>query len=135
MPAKVKSASRKLPPSKRPIEDKDSEEYKERRATNNIAVKRSREKARLHQKETNERVQKLRKENGELEQRVKVLGKELSVLKDLFIAHASATGSAQAENEWNSIAAKAETNSDSSRLSSTLDDHSYVNASDHDIKL
>lgn len=79
----VKSAS------KRKMPEKQSDEYKEKRQRNNIAVKKSREKSRAKARETQERVTRLKKENEDLEMKVQLLSKELSVLKDLFLAHAS----------------------------------------------
>lgn len=71
--------------------DKMSDEYKMRRERNNIAVKKSREKSRAKAKETQQQVSRLRAENEQLEQKVQLLTKELSVLKDLFLAHAGNT--------------------------------------------
>ncbi|CAD5117268.1 unnamed protein product [Dimorphilus gyrociliatus] len=68
--------------------DKESNEYKMKRERNNIAVRKSRMKSRMKQKETNLRVEELKKENEELEERIKLLSKELGVLKDLFLAYA-----------------------------------------------
>lgn len=68
--------------------EKGSDEYQKRRERNNIAVKKSREKSRQKAKETLAQVDKLRKENESLEQKVTILSKELGVLKDLFLAHA-----------------------------------------------
>ncbi|XP_052816657.1 CCAAT/enhancer-binding protein gamma-like [Mya arenaria] len=76
------------PKEKRQKMEKDSHEYVARRERNNIAVRKSREKSRAKAKETMEQVNKLRKENENLEQKVSILSKELSVLKDLFLAHA-----------------------------------------------
>ncbi|KAL3860404.1 hypothetical protein ACJMK2_010529 [Sinanodonta woodiana] len=67
---------------------KDGEDYKKRRERNNLAVKKSREKSRQKARETVEQVHRLRAENEMLEQKVQILSKELSVLKDLFLAHA-----------------------------------------------
>ncbi|OWF38007.1 CCAAT/enhancer-binding protein gamma-like [Mizuhopecten yessoensis] len=67
---------------------KGSTEYTKRRERNNIAVRKSREKSRAKAKETSEQVNRLRSENEMLEQKVQILSKELSVLKDLFLAHA-----------------------------------------------
>lgn len=67
---------------------KGSDEYTKRRERNNIAVRKSREKSRAKAKETSEQVNRLRSENEMLEQKVQILSKELSVLKDLFLAHA-----------------------------------------------
>lgn len=75
----------KLKKSKIP---KDSDEYKKRRERNNVAVRKSRQKSRQKAKETVSQVAKLREENEMLEQKVMILSKELSVLKDLFLAHA-----------------------------------------------
>ena len=69
-------------------EDKQDNEYLNRRARNNEAVKRSREKARQKAKETHDRVSKLKSENEMLEERIKLLSKELTFLKDIFLAHA-----------------------------------------------
>lgn len=68
--------------------DKASDDYLARRERNNIAVRKSREKSRAKAKETLQQVNKLRSENELLEQKVQLLTKELSVLKDLFLAHA-----------------------------------------------
>ena len=64
------------------------EDYLSKRARNNEAVKRSREKARQKAKETHDRVTKLKNENEMLEERIKLLSKELTFLKDIFLAHA-----------------------------------------------
>ncbi|GIY06534.1 hypothetical protein CDAR_485871 [Caerostris darwini] len=75
--------------------DKDSDEYKRRRERNNLAVKKSRSKTKLKTQQTVERVNQLRQENEMLEAKIKILTKELSFLKDLFLAHA---GSAHGQN-------------------------------------
>lgn len=67
----------------------DSESYRQKRDKNNMAVKRSRVKSKLKTQETMSRVQELRNENTQLEEKVKTLTKELSFLKELFLAHAS----------------------------------------------
>ena len=69
-------------------EDKQDNEYLNRRARNNEAVKRSREKARQKAKETHDRVSRLKKENEKLEEKIQLLAKELTFLKDIFMAHA-----------------------------------------------
>ncbi|XP_060080643.1 CCAAT/enhancer-binding protein gamma-like [Ylistrum balloti] len=74
--------------SKKSRYQKGSDEYTKRRERNNIAVRKSREKSRAKAKETSEQVNRLRNENEMLEQKVQILSKELSVLKDLFLAHA-----------------------------------------------
>ncbi|XP_046549481.1 CCAAT/enhancer-binding protein gamma-like [Haliotis rubra] len=72
----------------RKSEKRAPEEYRKRRDRNNVAVRKSRDKSRFKAKETMEKVSRLRNENEQLEQKVKILTKELSVLKDLFLAHA-----------------------------------------------
>lgn len=75
--------------------DKASEEYRKRRERNNLAVKKSRSKTKLKTQQTVERVNQLRKENEMLESKIQILTKELSFLKDLFLAHA---GNAHGQN-------------------------------------
>jgi len=69
-------------------EDKDSEEYRQKRDRNNLAVKKSREKSRQKTSETAQRMGTLREENLRLEQKVSDLSKELGVMKELLLAHA-----------------------------------------------
>jgi len=69
-------------------EEEPDEDYLNKRARNNDAVKRSRQKAREKANETNSRVQKLKNENEKLEEKIKLLSKELTFLKDIFLAHA-----------------------------------------------
>ncbi|XP_022245167.1 uncharacterized protein LOC111086475 [Limulus polyphemus] len=64
--------------------DKCSEEYKKRRERNNIAVRKSREKAKRRTNLTNQRVNELLRENEALWSRVDLLSKELNVLKSLL---------------------------------------------------
>jgi hypothetical protein len=64
---------------------KNTPEYFEKRARNNVAVRKSREKAKLRQGETETRVQSLVDENEKLQKKVDLLTKELNVLKSLFI--------------------------------------------------
>ncbi|KAM9366719.1 CCAAT/enhancer-binding protein gamma isoform 1-T2 [Symphorus nematophorus] len=79
-----------LPPSKmkKPQADKDSEEYRQRRERNNLAVKKSRMRSKQKAMDTQQRVNELKEENERLEAKIKLLSKELSVLKDLFLEHA-----------------------------------------------
>ncbi|XP_064467756.1 CCAAT/enhancer-binding protein gamma-like isoform X2 [Ornithodoros turicata] len=77
--------------------DKDSEEYRKHRERNNQAVKRSRNKSKQRAQETQAKVAQLRAENESLNAKIKILNKELSFLKDLFLAHAGATGSRNLE--------------------------------------
>ena len=82
---KMNSSGRSL---KKYLHDKNSEEYKMRRLRNNVAVRKSRDRSRQKAVETQERVQQLKVENQQLESKVMLLSKELSLLKDLFLAHA-----------------------------------------------
>lgn len=70
--------------SRRRNVDKSSVEYKDRRERNNIAVRKSRDKAKRRQIETEERVKELTNENEKLHKKVELLSKELTVLKGLF---------------------------------------------------
>lgn len=65
--------------------------YTEKRQKNNDAVKKSREKTRQKAKETMDKVTQLKQENEMLEERIKLLAKELTFLKDIFLAHAGST--------------------------------------------
>ncbi|XP_060080647.1 uncharacterized protein LOC132560008 [Ylistrum balloti] len=65
--------------------DKDSEEYRDKRMRNNVAVRKSRDKAKLKQVETENRVDDLVSENESLQKKVELLSKELNVLKSLFV--------------------------------------------------
>nr|XP_027222278.1 CCAAT/enhancer-binding protein gamma-like [Penaeus vannamei] len=67
---------------------KNTDEYRRRRERNNQAVKKSRQKSKLKTQQMMERVTQLKGENEELEENIKILTKELSVLKDLYVAHA-----------------------------------------------
>lgn len=75
--------------SKRGGVPKQSEDYRKRRERNNIAVRKSRQLSRQKAKVTQEKVSQLRQENRELEQKVQLLTKELSVLRDLFMSTAA----------------------------------------------
>ncbi|XP_054627536.1 CCAAT/enhancer-binding protein gamma [Dunckerocampus dactyliophorus] len=73
---------------KKATADKDSEEYRQRRERNNLAVKKSRMRSKQKAMDTQQRVNQLKEENERLEAKIKLLSKELSVLKDLFLEHA-----------------------------------------------
>ena len=62
----------------------DATRYAEQRNRNNLSVRKSREKSKQKFKETKERIVRLRKENGDLNKQVDLLGKELTFLKHLF---------------------------------------------------
>uniref|UniRef100_A0A8P4GDK1 CCAAT/enhancer-binding protein gamma n=1 Tax=Dicentrarchus labrax TaxID=13489 RepID=A0A8P4GDK1_DICLA len=68
--------------------EEDSEEYRQRRERNNLAVKKSRMRSKQKAMDTQQRVNELKEENERLEAKIKLLSKELSVLKDLFLEHA-----------------------------------------------
>ncbi|XP_074512962.1 CCAAT/enhancer-binding protein gamma [Sebastes fasciatus] len=73
---------------KKPHAEKDSDEYRQRRERNNLAVKKSRMRSKQKAQDTQQRVNELKEENERLEAKIKLLSKELSVLKDLFLEHA-----------------------------------------------
>ncbi|XP_061591279.1 CCAAT/enhancer-binding protein beta [Cololabis saira] len=68
--------------------DKDSDEYRQRRERNNLAVRKSRDKAKLRNLETQHKVLELAAENDRLQKRVDQLSRELTTLRNLL----SATG-------------------------------------------
>ncbi|XP_011644172.1 CCAAT/enhancer-binding protein gamma isoform X1 [Pogonomyrmex barbatus] len=76
---------------KQQMEDEGDEDYRKRRDRNNQAVKRSRVKSKLRTQQTLERVNQLKTENELLEEKIKMLNKELGFLKDLFLAHAGSS--------------------------------------------
>lgn len=63
---------------------KDSDEYKRRRTLNNIAVKKSREKAKAESRMVAQRVTVLSADKERLERRVEQLSKEIQFLHGLF---------------------------------------------------
>ena len=64
--------------------DKSTDEYRRRRERNNVAVRKSREKAKARTKETEDRVKILARDNERLQKKVELLQEELSVLRSLF---------------------------------------------------
>lgn len=64
--------------------NKSSDEYHKRRERNNLAVRKSRDKAKQKQKESLHRLQELTAENKRLQLKAELLMKELVVLKGLF---------------------------------------------------
>ncbi|XP_041060239.1 CCAAT/enhancer-binding protein beta-like [Carcharodon carcharias] len=64
--------------------DKHSDEYRLRRERNNIAVRKSRDKAKLRNVETQHKVLELTAENERLQKRVDQLSRELATLRNLF---------------------------------------------------
>lgn len=66
---------------------KDSEmdeDYIKKREKNNAAVKRARQKAKEKSQQTFQRIQNIKNENKELEDRIKALSKELSTMKNIY---------------------------------------------------
>lgn len=92
---KGSSSSRQYGRVNRIVLDKNSDEYKKRRERNNMAVKKSRNKSKMRTAQTMQRVNELKDENERLETKVKILSKELSFLKDLFLAHAGTAHNGQ----------------------------------------
>ncbi|XP_020895969.1 CCAAT/enhancer-binding protein gamma [Exaiptasia diaphana] len=68
------------------------EEYVKKRERNNIAVRKSRRKAKQRIEETKQRVDDLTKENEDLRIKVALLQKELNVLRSLFANGGVANG-------------------------------------------
>jgi len=68
--------------------EKCTTEYREKRAKNNIAVKRSRDKTKAKARESQVRVQQLQSENEQLQSTVDAMTCELRYLKDLLISQA-----------------------------------------------
>ncbi|XP_076332944.1 uncharacterized protein LOC143237495 [Tachypleus tridentatus] len=64
--------------------NKNSDEYRRRRERNNIAVRKSRERAKFRSRETEHKVSELSRENNSLRNRVQLLTKELGVLRSLL---------------------------------------------------
>ncbi|KAK2913917.1 hypothetical protein Q8A67_002316 [Cirrhinus molitorella] len=90
VPVSPGGGGKAIPPSKmkKSIADKNSDEYRQRRERNNLAVKKSRMRSKQKAQDTQQRVNELKEENERLEAKIKLLSKELSVLKDLFLEHA-----------------------------------------------
>ncbi|KAK3085228.1 hypothetical protein FSP39_000228 [Pinctada imbricata] len=84
-PGRKPSAGGPIRTNKKRQPEKGTEEYFDKRSRNNVAVRKSREKAKQKQKDTEGRVQQLVNENENLQKRLDLLTKELNVLKGLFI--------------------------------------------------
>ena len=69
---------------KKRMPDKGTNEYRQKRDRNNVAVRKSREKSKMRVHETEERVKELEDENQRLQSKITLLSKELNVLKSLF---------------------------------------------------
>ncbi|NXA22934.1 CEBPA protein, partial [Ibidorhyncha struthersii] len=77
MPADHRSKSKKTV-------DKNSNEYRVRRERNNIAVRKSRDKAKQRNVETQQKVLELTTDNERLRKRVEQLTRELETLRGIF---------------------------------------------------
>lgn len=75
--------SRRASSSKKSLE-KGSDEYRQKRERNNIAVRKSRFKSKQKYVETQHKVDELQEENTRLQSKVDFLTKELNVLRSLF---------------------------------------------------
>ncbi|XP_041046793.1 CCAAT/enhancer-binding protein alpha isoform X4 [Carcharodon carcharias] len=72
------------PPKSKKSVDKSSLEYRLRRERNNIAVRKSRDKAKMRNVETQHKVIELTSDNERLRKRVEHLSRELETLRGLF---------------------------------------------------
>uniref|UniRef100_A0A3B3RI45 BZIP domain-containing protein n=1 Tax=Paramormyrops kingsleyae TaxID=1676925 RepID=A0A3B3RI45_9TELE len=81
--------------------DRDSDEYKQRRERNNIAVRKSRDKAKMRNIETQSKVLELSVENERLQKRVEQLSRELATLRNLLIATVHFPESSLGDCQWN----------------------------------
>jgi len=111
--------------------DKNSDEYKKRRERNNVAVRKSREASRQKAKDTMEKVSRLRDENKALEQKVTILNKELGVLRDLFLTHASATATQQVASKNLPKAEPDDHSNSNTTTESVIKDHEYFVTKDN----
>lgn len=84
-PGRKPSAAGPLRPNRKKQPPKGTEEYVDKRVRNNLAVRKSRDKAKKKQQETEQRVHELSTENENLQKKLDLLTKELNVLKSLFI--------------------------------------------------
>ncbi|KAK7087063.1 hypothetical protein SK128_006626 [Halocaridina rubra] len=82
-PLRSPSSGKIMPGCKKNV-DKSSDEYKRRRERNNIAVRKSREKAKMRSRETEERVKKLIMDNDRLHKKCELLSKEVAVFHSMF---------------------------------------------------
>lgn len=67
-----------------PLRFRHDDEYKKKREKNNEAVRKSRQKTKKKTMETAKRVEALKRENDNLEERAKTLNRELAQLKEMF---------------------------------------------------
>jgi len=86
----MKMPPKKIGDGKREL-TKEDPLYKEKRNKNNESVKKSRLKTKVKSEETMQKVASLKQENEKLEERIQLLSKELTFLKDIFLAHTNRT--------------------------------------------
>merc|ERR1711902_399009 len=79
--------------------DPDDPEYRKRRETNNKSVAKNRARKKEEKKAKEERMEELRKENQEIEQRTAVHQQELSFLRQVVTAHVQENGQGILEAE------------------------------------
>jgi CCAAT/enhancer binding protein (C/EBP) gamma len=77
----------KIPIGSKKEPTKEDPQYKEKRIKNNDAVKKSRQKSKTNNKVTLEKVTEMKCENEVLEARIKLVGKELQFLIDIYLSH------------------------------------------------
>ena len=71
--------------------NKDDPEYLEKRAKNNEAIKRTRDKAKVKAKETETKLENLKTDNKRMENQISVLDREMQFLKDVYHTHTQGT--------------------------------------------
>lgn len=106
------------------VDTDQDDEYRRRRELNNIAVKKSRAKSRARTQMTAAKVTELQRENTELEERIKMLSKELDLLKELFVLQAGKKNNANTNDD----AMTSQSSTDSAAANPDLidQDHGYV---------
>ena len=67
--------------------DKSDPKYEERRRKNNEAIRKTRAKAKAKQEQTQQRLTSLKKENDDLEARIRDLAAQLQLMKNILEAH------------------------------------------------
>lgn len=77
-------AKRRRGSSRHTALEKDSDEYRRRRVRNNVAVRKSRDKAKKKQEETSQKVRDLSNENETLARQLDSVTQELTLLRSIF---------------------------------------------------
>ena len=67
----------------------DLDEYTMKRLRNNAAVNRTRQKKRMEQEHTSQKVKELREENAQLERTLDTMRRELALLKEMVVVCAA----------------------------------------------